>query len=884
MSRRPDEDLPMSRVKPVADDVRNELEFHLHERAREFEARGMSHEQAIAAARVQFGDRRAVETECAEIETRRRGSVRRAERFSAFAQDVVVGLRILRKNPGFTIAAIAMLALGIGANSAVFSIVNRVLLQPLPYANSNRIVTLTERHDGTGWGDLPWANFLDIRKESRSFEAMASYSAAPGTVLGFAEPFRANVGVVSSQFFKVFSVRPFKGRFMSDDEHKMGAPAVAVVSYAFWRDRLGSPASLEGVRVKTDKNYEIVGVAEDGFAFPDNNQMWSALETMDQGMSRTSHNWQSVGLLKNDVSETNAQRDVDMILARLSRQYQPDFDAVGSRIVSLQETQNAGFTTPLYLVLGASSMVLLAACVNLASAMLARGTARSAEFTVRFALGATRSRVINQLVVESGLLAIGGCVVGLVLASAILKVLIALAPEGLHVERVSLDGWVIGFAIAVAVLTTLLFGLLPALRLSRNNVSLALRDGARGTPSVGRMRVWNLLVATEVALAVVLLSSSALLMKSFSKVMQNSLGFEADSVIAARVELPEVIYNAEGPGIHAFHERALERLRAIPGVASVGFVNRLPLAGNNPNGAVMVAGKPPSAKGEYNAYSIYRIVGGDYFSAASIPLLKGRTFRADGTLEAAPSVIVDETFAREQWLNDNPIGKRIKVAGMDGRTENWHEVIGVVGNVRSTSPTSEFSATYYFDHRTRPTYRTRRASYAIRISRNAAVVTPLIRRAFAEIDAQVPVLITTLNDEVKTASASRRFPMSVFTAFAGVALVMAIVGIYAVVSYAVAQRTREIGVRIALGATPIGVRSLVLRSAMTAVIPGLIVGAILSMGSASLLRNLLYGVSPFDPVALVSAVGLLALAAIASSAIPALRATRVDPLIAMRSE
>lgn len=884
MSPRADEDLPMSRVKPVADDVRKELEFHLHERARELQARGMSAEQAMAESRAQFGDRQAVEAECEQIEKRRRGSVQRAERLGALRQDVVVGLRVLRKSPGFTIAAILMLALGIGANSAVFSIVNRVLLQPLPYANSNRIVTVVERHEGSGWGNLPWVNFLDIRSQSRSFSAMASYGAAPGTVLGLSAPFRANIGVVSAQFFKVFSVRPFMGRFMSEDEHRPGAPAVAVVSYYFWRHHLGSPASLNGIRVKTDKNYDVIGVTPPDFIFPEGNQIWSALETDEQETSRTSHNWETVGLLKSGISAQAAQRDVDAILARLSTQNQRDFDAVGSRVISLQETLNGSFKTPLYLMFGASAMVLLAACVNLASAMLARGTARSAEFTVRFALGATRARVMNQLVVESGMLAIAGCITGLLLAGGILQVLTALAPEALHIERVRLDAWVIGFALVVAVLTSVLFGLLPAWRLSKSNVSLALRNGARGTPGVRRMRVWNVLVATEVALAVVLLSSSALLVKSFNKVMQSSIGFDADSTFAVRVELPEVNYSGTGPAIPAFHDRALERLRAIPGITSVGFVNRLPLTGNAPNGAVMVDGKPPGPNGEFNAHSIYRVVGGNYFAAVLIPLLKGRTFRADGGLEAAASVIVDETFAREQWPNQNPIGKRLKVAGMDAGTEPWHEVIGVVGSVRTASPVSPFAATYYFDYRTRPAYRIRRASYVLRTSLSETTLAPLVRRAIAEVDGQVPIAVGALGESVTSASATRRFPMALFSAFAAVALVMAVVGIYAVVSYAVAQRTREIGVRLALGATPVGIRSLVLGSAMRAVIPGLMIGAVLAMASASLLRNLLYGVSPFDPVALVSGVALLGAAALVSSALPAVRATRVDPLIAMRAE
>ncbi|MEP6832200.1 MAG: ABC transporter permease [Gemmatimonas sp.] len=881
---RDDANLPMSGVKPVADDVRRELEFHLHERARELEASGMGAEQAMTEARAQFGDRKSVEEACEVIETRRRGTKRRAERFSALRQDVMVGLRVLRKSPGFTVAAITMLALGIGANSAVFSIVNRVLLQPLPYEHSNRLVTVVERHEKGGWGNLPWANFLDIKSQSRSFDAIAMYGSGDATVLGTSSPLRVRTGNVSSDFFKVLGTRPYKGRFPSEDEHKPGAVPVAVVSYAFWRDHLGSPASLDGVRIKVDENFNVIGVTPPGFEFPDGNQIWTPLEVSKPGMSRTSHNWETLALLKDGINPLTAQKDIDGVLARLAPQYAPDFDAVGSTVQTLQETLNGSFRTPLYLLLGASGLVLLAACVNLASAMLARGTARSGEFTVRFALGATRGRVVQQLVTESAMLAVAGCVAGLLLAAVILRLIGVLAPESLHIETIHVDYGVQIFALVVAVVTTLVFGLFPAFRLSAVNVSLALREGSRGTSGTKRMRVWNMLVATEVALAVVLLSSSALLVKSFGKVMQQKLGIDAESVMTARIDLPEVNYGGQSPTVAAFHERLFERLRTQPGISSVGMVNRLPLSGANPSGSLLVEGKPLDPRGAFNAYAVYRVVGGDYFAALGIPLLKGRTFHTGDRVEDAPTVIVDETFARSEWPKQDPLGKRVKVAGMDGGEEPWYTVIGVVGDVRPTSATGRFIATYYFDHRTRPPYRSRSVSYAIRSKIGAAAVAALLRREVTAIDAQVPVEIQSLSDIVSRSSSARRFPMLLIGAFALVALVMAIVGIYAVVSYAVTQRTREIGVRLALGATPVAVRSMVLGSAMRAVIPGLIVGAILSMASASLLRNMLYGVSPFDPTALVAGVALLAVAAFGSSLLPAIRATRVDPLLAMRTE
>lgn len=879
-----DEELPMSRTKPVADDVRKELEFHLHERARELQAQGMTPEQAVAEARAQFGDRKGVEAACEEIETRRRSTKRRAETFGALRQDMLVGLRVLRKSPGFTIAAVLMLALGIGANSAVFSIVNRVLLQPLPYANSNRIVTVDERHEKGGRGSMPWANFVDIREQAKSFDALAEFASDESTVLGTATPVRVNAGSVSADFFKVFSVQPTMGRLMSVDEHRFGGAPVVVVSQSFWRDHLGAPTSLGGVHIRMDKDYSVIGVLPSGFDFPEGTQIWNAMETYSPSPSRTGHNSDAIGRLKSGISPVAAQREVDAILARLSAQYAPDFDAVGSAVTSLQETLSGSYKTPLYLLLGASGLVLLAACVNLASAMLARGTARSGEFTVRFALGATRGRVVQQLVTESAMLAFAGCIAGLFLANGLLRALNLLAPESLHIDQVRVDYWVQAFAFLIAVFTTLIFGLFPAFRISNANMSLALREGSRGTSGAKRMRVWNVLVATEVALAVVLLSSSALLMKSFTNVMQNKLGFSEDGVTTMRIELPEVNYAGNSPTVPAFHQRLLEQLRNQPGITSAGFSNRLPLTGSNPSGSLIVEGKPLNPKGNFNAYSIYRVVGGEYFASLGIPIVKGRTFRSGSETEPSPVVVISEAFAREQWPNDDPIGKRIKVSGMDPGEEPWYTIIGVAADVRGTSATSNFAATYYFDHRSRPAFRTRSVSYTIQSKLPTSSLAPILRREVSAIDPQVPLEIETMSAIVSRSSAARRFPMLLIAAFAAVALVMAVVGIYAVVSYAVTQRTREIGVRLALGASPVMVRSLVLASAMRGVIPGLVVGAALSFVTARLLTNMLYGVSPFDPMALATALGLLGLAAVISTALPAIRATRVDPLIAMRAE
>jgi putative ABC transport system permease protein len=889
MTDRPtnDDDLPLSGARPVNDDVRGEVEFHLQQRIADLMARGVSRAQAAAEARASFGDRAAVEAECRAIEQRRRSTKQRADRLGALWQDLRLGARMLRKSPGFTISAIVTLALGIGANAAVFSIVNGVILQPLSYAHADRLVTVNERNDKGGVAPVPWLNFVDLQAQSHSFDGIGAYGTGVTTVIVNGAALRVNAGAFSAGFFKVFPLNPVIGRLPSDDERKLGANPVAVVSYAFWRDHLGAPARLDTVHIALDKPTAVIGVLPDGFDFPDATQIWLVMEREPQTTSRTAHNWDAIGRLRAGVTPADAERDLALVYARLAALYKPDFTGVGAELVPLQASMTGSLRTPLYLLLAASAVLLLGACVNLASAMLARGTARASEFAVRSALGATRIRLVRQLFTESALLALLGCAAGLALAAGMLRVLGHFAPPSLHVERVHVDLWVQGFALTVTALTALLFGLLPALRLSDGNGATAMREGSRGgTAGAKRMRSWNVLVGAEVALAVVLLSGSALLIRSFANVMETQLGFDASHVYTVQLELPVINYPDSSPTITAFHQRVMERIGHLNGVQAVGFANMLPLSGNYPNGGMIVEGKPLEADGRSNGYSIYRVVGGDFFTAMGIPVIKGRALGEQDGNFTAPGVVVNEQWAKEVWPDADPIGRRVQVAGMDrtGTLEPWYTIVGVVGNVRGQTVTGPYRATYYFDYRTRPSYRSRRASYAVRSALPAAAIAPLIRREVAAVDREVPVEISTMNDLVTQSVADRRFTMLVLGAFAVVALLLAIVGIYAVVAYAVAQRTREIGVRLALGATAGQVRGLVLASAMRAVVPGLAAGALLAAGSAQALRTLLYKVTPFDGAALAAAVGVLGLAAVISSLLPAMRATRVDPLIAMQAE
>ena len=884
MTKQRDEDsLPLSKVPPVAEDVRRELEFHLEQRVAELIARGMSPEQANTTAREAFGDRAAVEEECREIEARRRDTRRRMRSREAFRQDMIVGLRMLRRSPGFALAAVATLALGVGANTAVFSIVNTVLLRPLPFVEPDRLVHVVERHE-KGWGDLAWTGFLDVQAQARSFTAVTAFTAGTGTVLGARTPLQIHVAFISRDFFRVFPLRPALGRVPLPDEHRRGAAPVAVVSYAFWRDHLGSPTSLDGVHVKVDADMPVVGVLPAGFDFPDGAQLWMPAERNETRTSHTAHNYDVVGRLRAGLTADDARRDLDALFARMKPLYAPDFDAVGSIVTPLQEQLTRNARTPLFLLLGASAFLLLAACTNLASSLLARGTARAGEMAVRSALGASQSRLVRQLLTESALLAVAGCAAGVGLAMLALRALVLVAPPTMAVADVHLDGRVLAFAGLTTVLTTFLFGALPAMRLSRANAPAVLRDGARGTQDRGKLRLWNILVAAEVAFAVALLAGSVLLIRSFAKVLESELGFDPSNVETAEINLPAINYDGSSPAIASFHARVLDRLRASPDVASAGFSNVLPVIGEGPSGMLEVAGRPLDANGPHNGYAIYRLVGGDYFEALRIRVIAGRTFRPSDDATAPPVVVVSEDFARHYWPNESPLGKQVRPNGMDRDNEPFATVIGVVANTRSRGVTGPYRETYYFDHRQRPPFRSYTTSYVVRASSDGAALSGVLRRAVAAVDPQVPVRTESFDAVLASSVSDRRFMTLVLGVFAGTALLLAIVGIYAVVSYSVAQRTREIGVRLALGATPTGVGALVVGTAMRAVVPGLVVGVVIAIADARVLRAIVFGVSPFDPTAIAGALGALVVAALVSSAWPARRATRVNPITAIRGE
>jgi predicted permease len=884
MSDREPEELPLSPDRPVDRDVGDELAFHLAQRQAELVAQGWDPAAARHEAERTFGDVRRVADECKEITARTRRARRRAEAWHAGGQDLTFAARLLRKSPGFAAAAIITLALGIGANTAVFSVVNGVLLQPLPYDAADRIVTVRETH-ANGWGDLPYANFLDLRDQSRSFEAMAAYGSGLITVLGADEAVRARVALVTEDFFRVFGARPIVGRPPVPEEHREGAAPVALVSSRFWRAYLGARSDLSGTMLRAMHMYQVIGVLPAGFDFPGDTDVWVPLELNRQPTSRTAHNWAAIGRLREEVTPDVANRELDGILRRLAALFAPDFDATGAQVVRLQEQLTGSMRRPLFLLLGAAGVLLLAACTNLAGALLARGTLRRQELAIRAALGAGRERLVRQLFAEGVLLALLGAAAGVLVAMLMLRGLLALAPARLTgLAAAGLDGWVLAFTLLVAVATAVIFGLFPALRISATDPGAAMREGGRTGTGPRGQRVWSLLVGTEVALAVVLLAGSGLLMRSFWRTLSVDPGFTARQVLTVEINLPRLVYDTDEQAI-AYYDRALAELSALPGVTRAAVVNVLPLGGGNPNGMTEVEGRPISFEDFSEAVpAIYRLASPDYFTALGLRLVRGRTFDGRDGMGAPDAVVVSEAYAARAWPGEDPLGKRMRPAGMDLREEPFANVIGVVSDIRARSLTDDVvRPTYYYSYRQRP-YRIRSMTAVVRTAgRPAAAIGP-VRRVLEVIDPNVPVTFRTMVDRVGGSVADQRFTMVVLGTFAALALILAAVGIYGVVSYAVAQRTREIGIRVALGATPRSVRQQVQRRALAAVAVGAVVGLGVALGLSRLLTALLYDVRPTDPATIVLVVAGLAVTAYVASWVPAWRGARVDPLLAIRAE
>jgi predicted permease len=797
-------------------------------------------------------------------------------------QDVRYALRSLRHHPIFALTAVLTLALGIGANTAIFSAVEGVLLRPLPFPEPERLVTVWGHHASIGREAASLPDYLDWRRESRSFSGMAARANTQFTLTGAGDPAVVRGAVVTANYFRVLGAPIPVGRGFGDDEEKSGAARVAVLSDGFWRrefggrpDAVGRQLTLGGVP------YTIVGAGARGVSVPDDVDVWAVLTT-DTTLGRRNDFLEVVGRLAPGVDVRRAQEEMTTIARRLERSYPGSNAGWGVELVGLQERVVGEIRPALLLFMGAVGLVLLIACANVANLMLARVASREREVTIRAALGASRRRLVRQLLTESVVLALAGGALGLGLAVWGVRALHALEPGTIpRLDEIAVDGSAFAFALVLSVATGLLFGLVPAGRILSYDLRGGLAEGGRGMAghrSAGRTR--GLLVLAEVALACVLLVGAALLLRSFVGLQGVDPGFAPGGILTARVTLPRSRYDDPARQA-AFTDALLERMRGLPGVGSAALASHAPLGDGPPYWAFSVAGVEQPPPEVVQDAVVYR-TSPDYFRTFAIPLLRGRLYGAGDRADAAPVALVSETLARRYWPDRSPLGARITLGDPTDTASVWLRVVGVVGDVRQEGPVAAAYPQLYLPL---AQLSSRSLLIALRTTGNPLSLTPAVKRAIADIDAQLALgSVATMDERVAGTLARPRVNAVLLGGFAVTALVLAALGIYGVVAYGVAQRTRELGIRMALGARGDDVLRLVLRQGMAPVLAGLAVGLGGAAAGSRVLRGLLYGVGATDPLTYAGVALFLAAVALVASYLPARRAAMADPVIALRNE
>jgi putative ABC transport system permease protein len=800
-------------------------------------------------------------------------------------QDVLYGLRRLSRAPGFALVAIGTLALGIGANSAIFSIIDAVLLKPLPFHDSESLVQVAQVWEGKPAVYSP-QNFLDVVAQAKSFESLAAIDTADVTLTGQGAPAHVPAAAVSAGFFDLLRVKPLHGRGFADGENEPGQSHVVVLGHRLWTHRFGADPEIVGRSVQIDRQpYLVVGVAPAGFSFPHDVELWTPVEYDPVFREKSRGAWylNVIGRRAAGVSLERAREDVRTIAARLATQYPDANEGVGGTVIPLHKAIVGEVRNALLVLLGAVGLVLLIACVNVANLLLARVASREGELAVRTALGAGRGQLVRQLLTESVLLALLGGAAGLLLASLSLDALLALRPEGMaRLAEVRIDRDVVAFATALSVFTGLLFGVFPALHMTRRATAQSLREGGRAllTGRGGRLR--GGLVVGQMALAMVLLAGAGLLIKSFTRLIRVDPGFHVEKALTFRISLPPSAY-AEEPRRTAFYEELLARLGALPGVRSTGGVWGLPLGGNKAYMSFAVEGRPPLPPAQQPSMQM-QIATADYFRTMEIPVTRGRGFEPGDRAGAPQVVLLSETAVRRFFAGEDPIGKRIKVGWRrpDGQPEAGGEVVGIVGDVKEMTLAGETQPEIYIPY---PQLPMESMDVVLRSAVPPSSLMSLAQAVVRELDPELPVArLRTLDDVVSRSLSEPRFYTLLLGAFASVALLLAALGIFGVMSYAVVQRSREIGIRVALGALPGHVLGAVLRQALVLAGSGVMIGLGGALALSQALAGLLFDVSPTDPATLGGMAILLTTVALLASYLPARQATRVDPVVALRSE
>ncbi|MEK6303159.1 MAG: ABC transporter permease [Acidobacteriota bacterium] len=803
-------------------------------------------------------------------------------------KDIRYAARVLLQKPGFTAIAVVALALGIGANTAIFSVVNGVLLRPLPYREPDRLVHVHRMQPPIERGPISRPDFFEWRDKQEVFSDIGAYHFQVLNLTGKDQAERLVGARVTGNFFSLFDIPPASGRFFGPSDDQPGGDRVAVIGFGLWKRTFGGDPALIGQQITMNGNaYTVLGVAPASFQFPRRIEVWTPAILTEQKSERGSNYLKIIARLKDGVAESQAEAQMNQITAAQAQQY-PDNDTnLSVKVVPLLEEQVRNLRSLLLILLGAVGFVLLIACANVANLSLARASARTREFAIRTALGANRWRIVRQLLTESSMLALIGGALGVLLSILGVGLLVKVAPANLpRLAEVGIDGSVLGFTLGVSLLTGIVFGLAPALQVSKPDLNASLKEGSRGSSDgANRGLLRRGLVVAEIALSLVLLVSAGLLITSIRRLTEVSPGFDPQQSLAADVSFPQTSPSAKGRSGASdvqqaanFLAEAQRKIALLPGVQAAGAINDLPVTGRGSvNGGFNIEGRPPYSAAE-EPVSEFRQVTPDYFRAIGIPLLRGRALTEADAARTPENVLINETFARLYFGDEDPIGKRVKA--LDGKP---HEIVGVVGDARQWGLDTNASAEIYFSFS--QISLGQEASIVVRAESNPSSVAGSVRAAIAEVTRDAPVTsVRTMMQVVADSTAQRRFNMIMMTIFAGVALVMASIGLYGVISYSVGQRTHEIGIRMALGASRASVLGLILKNGMTLALVGVVAGVAGAFWLTRLIASLLYGVSPNDPLTYTVIALLLIGVALIACFIPAHRATRVDPMVALRYE
>ncbi|HKW56101.1 MAG TPA: ABC transporter permease [Candidatus Acidoferrum sp.] len=861
--------------------LNDELAFHLAMRERKNREAGVDAEEARFAARRQFGGVTQTKERSLEMWT--------FERLEMLYRDIRYALRVLRNKPAFAAVAVLTVAVGIGANSAVFSVVNSVLLKALPFTDEHHLVMIweTKAREGHDHNVISPANFLYWQEHTTTFEQMAAFFDDTSTLTGEGDPEEIPSQGITANFFSLLGISPMLGRDFSPDEGHRGHNHEVLLSYGLWRRRFGAESEVIGKTIRLDgESYLVIGVMPPGVTLFSSQgsltgkpaQLWWPYGWTDQDRNPRGRWMSAVGRLKPEVRLAQAQAEMDALVASFTKTY-PDFETGwGVNLVPVHQDLTNAIRPTLLLLLVAVGFVLLITCANISNLLLSRASSREREIAVREALGASRWRILQQSLTESLALALLGGALGILAARWALSALVLLVPKALHMSSIPLDWRMAAFTAGISVLTGLAFGLAPAFQAARTDWCEALRDAGRSETGIRGHHVRNAFAVAQISLSLVLLAGAGLLLQSFVKLSSVDPGFDPRSLLTLRITLPRVKYSQPSQYI-AFFQQLLEQVRALRGVRAATIDNSFPLTGMTPGTDFDVAGQPARPRGQDRVTEV-RLVGSDYFRTMGIPLLRGRTFSDREQTVESHVVVISESLARQYFAGEDPLGQKIRI---DMKAQNdFSEIIGVVGDVKRQGLDTAPAAASYWPHAELPFSS---MMLAVRTDGDPLAKIAAVRDVVHRMDSNLPLSdVATMDQAVADSVARQHFSAVLVVIFAGMALFLSAIGIYGVVAYAVSLRTREFGIRLALGAEVRSVWSLVFRHGLALASLGVMLGIAGTLALTPLIRGLLFGVGTHDPATIAGVAAFLMAVVLAACWIPAHRATRVDPIVALRYE